>query len=272
MGYSDTPQEDLSGLSPNEMAQLLYEPFDSPELLQFRDLSGARVAAPILDLLMPLMVMLEAGPLKLTAAGNLPVKVCSALAEDYRPEHYTFQYWHELTRVTERDCPDLTVVRVVGTLSGLFTKRHGKLQLTRKGTKLLHQGAVGIYPELFRTFVGKYNWGYMDGYEPFTLVQQSWAFTCYLLQRYGNQPRPAATYSDHFLFAFPMLVAEVPPRQYGEPEGYVTSCYEIRALVRFLGFLGLARFEWHARSDGYGRHALIQASPMFADFIDFQVR
>lgn len=92
--YNDTPQEDLSGLSPREMAQLLYEPLDSPEVLQFRDLSGVCPAAPILDLLMPLMVMLEAGPLKLTATGNLPVKVCSALAEDYRPEHDRFQYWH----------------------------------------------------------------------------------------------------------------------------------------------------------------------------------
>src|SRR5690606_30698346 len=103
--YNDTPQEDLSGLSPREMAQLLYEPLNSPELLQFRDLSGVPSAAPILDLLMPLLVMLEAGPLKLTPAGNLPVKVCSALAENYRPEHARFQYLHKLTRVTERYCP-----------------------------------------------------------------------------------------------------------------------------------------------------------------------
>lgn len=166
--------------------------------------------------------------------------------------------------MTERDCPDLTVVRVVGGLAGLFTKRHGKLHLTRKGTKLLQQGAGGIYPELFRTFVGKYNWGYMDGFEPFPLVQQSWAFSCYLLQRYGGQVRPDSHYVNRFLVAFPMLVAEVPPGHYMDAERYVSYCYEIRALVRFLAFLGLAQLEWKSSPEGFGRHASIQATPLFA--------
>jgi hypothetical protein len=87
----------------------------------------------------------------------------------------------------------------------------------------------------------------------------------YLLQKYGNEWRPAAFYSDCFLRAFPMVLAEVRPLPHETPEDEAGRCYTLRSLERFAQFLGLAVFECEPPypadltydSDGSAKAALI---------------
>jgi hypothetical protein len=169
------------------VSQFLYHPFDSPDLIRLPRVLGVMPSAPLLDLFLPLAAALTEKPLKLTAKGNLPTAFCTELAREYQAPHdvYFTDIMAGYTTITEGRFQDLHVMRVVADLAGLVHKRNGKLHITRKAGKLLDDhGPAGIYPVLFETYVRRYNWGYSDRYQPLPFIQQSWAFTCYLLQRF----------------------------------------------------------------------------------------
>lgn len=182
---NSAPIDDFAGLSPNEMTAFLYLAFDSPELIELPEILSSEPSAPILDLLLPLFEQLTQKPAKLTAKGNLPTAFVNEMVANYAPSHdedldLTKEYAHN-----EDTFMDLHVARTVADLAGLVYKRQGKLHLTKKAAKLRSEhGAAGLYPAVLRTYVGKFNWAYGDGYGPLPLIQQSWAFTCFLLQRF----------------------------------------------------------------------------------------
>lgn len=267
-----TPLDDFAGLTPTEMSLFLYQPFDTPEYIQLPEVLSIEPAAPILELLMPLFEELGKGPMKLTAKGNLPTAYVKARAAEYAPQYYSFKELAAKFAYNEDSFMDLHVARIVSDLAGLVRKQHGKLLLTKKTEKLLAKhGARGLYPELLRAYLGKFNWAYVDEYEELPFIQQSWAFTCYLLQHFGPAERPAAFYSERFLQAFPRLVGEVEARPYREPEETVRHAYELRALERFLGLFGLATFSWEMVPQSMPR-ASVSPTALMMDAIQLQVR
>lgn len=265
------PLDDFAGLSPDQMTSFLYAAFNSPDLIELPDVLPSQPSAPILDLLLPLFELLTEKPIKLTAKGNLPTAFVKAMAAAYAPTHDPYYEFHREYVHNEDSFSALHVAKVVADLAGLVYKKHGKLHLTKLGARLLDdQGAAGVYPVLLRTYAGKYNWGYTDRYDELPIIQQSWAFTCYLLQKYGHEPRPEEFYADLFLRAFPAAAEEVTPFPYSTPEDTVRRSYMWRALVRFLGFFGLARYSWKypTRASPAGN---LMATPLLADAVRLHV-
>lgn len=266
--------DDFAGLSPAEMTQFLYHPFDSPDLIQLPKVLSVTPSAPLLDLFLPLAAALTEKPIKLTARGNLPTAFCSEVFGTYQAPHdaYSGETIAAYSTVTEGKFQDLHVMRVVADLGGLVHKRNGKLHITRKASKTLDEhGPAGIYPMLFETYTSKYNWGYTDGYQPLPFIQHSWAFTCYLLQRFGSTSRPESFYTDRFLTAFPAILAEVEPLSYRTAEQTAANCYSVRALQRFLGFLGLADYSW-TRQPRALHQGNLKRRPLLQEAVQFQVR
>ncbi len=265
------PLADFAGLSPDQMTRFLYQPFESTELIALPELLASEPTAPILDLLLPLFEMLEAGPLKLTAKGNLPQAFVKARAATYRPEHdyspdRTAEYAHN-----EDSFTDLHVARVIAELAGLLRKQHGKLHQTKKAQNLLARyGARGLYPVLLRTTLNKYNWAYADGYGEFPFIQHSWAFSCHLLQQFGAEALPATFYVERFLTAFPQTLDEIESRPYSTQEATFQNIYQLRVLKRFMGLLGLASFSWE-RVPRSGPRATIRATPLLKEAIQLHV-
>src|SRR5690606_6295452 len=103
------------------------------------------------------------------------------------------------------------------------------------------------------------------------LIQQSWAFTCYLLQHFGPKERPASFYAERFVQAFPMVVAGVTSVYYREPDSVAKDCYKVRALERFLGLFGLAEFSWDG-PDKLRVTANIRPTALMMDAVRLQVR
>lgn len=269
--HNGTPLDDFAGLSPDTMWRLLYQPLETPELLQLPDVLGVQPSAPLLDLLGPLLEQLGKAPMKLTAKGNLPTAFVKERAADYTGDHDPFSASILRHAHNEDSFHDLHVARVVADLAGLVYKRHGKLHLTQAAAKLLDKhGLRGIYPVLLRTYVTKFNWSYWDGYDELPLVQRSWAFTCYLLMHFGAEPRAEEFYAQRFVTAFPALLSEVESTAYRTAAASVTNAYASRALRRFLGFLGLAEYEWGSVAKDYQRPATIKPTPLFADAIRLQ--
>jgi len=237
-------REDFAGLSPEQMGRILYHPFDSPDIVTFPEVLAEEPTAPILTLFGLLVDAIGEQGLKPTAKGNLPRAFCreAALAcwgEDLHRERTRFGNINK-----EEDFFELHVTRLVAELAGLVRKYRGRFILGRDCRNLLEKhGMAGVYPQLLRAYVEKFNWSYRDGYPELGFIQQAFLFTLYLLQRHGGSWLPHLFYEDAFLRAFPMVLDEVPPDAFFGPEKTVRSCYTLRTLENFAGYLGLAEVE-----------------------------
>ncbi len=238
------PVDELQGLSPNEMHQLLYAPWSSPQLIAFPDPLDVDPDAPIVTLFGLLVEAIGESGLKPTATGNLPRNFCREAALRYMGEEGYAEHTKFGGINSEPDVHELHVTRLVAEMAGLIRKYKGRFVLTRECRSLLkNSGMAGVYPRLFRAYVQEYNWGYGDGYGEIPFIQQSFAFTLYLLQRYGETERPREFYEDAFLDAFPMLLEQVASRPHLSAEKRIRSAYLVRALGGFAHFLGLARVQ-----------------------------
>lgn len=265
------PLAEFHGLSPEVMFKLIYYPFDSPDVVTFPEVLDSEPSAPISELFMMLAEELRGGGFKLTAKGNLPRAFCRSAAERYLGDAKTVGpfLFGPFTVNKEDDFTDLHVTRIVADIAGLVRKYRGRLELTRKAKRLLDaHGARGIYPALFKAYVQDYSWAYADRYPELGIVQQSWAFTAYLLTRYASETRLSGFYADQFLRAYPHSVAEAAEHPFDEPEVVVARCYDVRAIQRFAEFLGLVRIE-SDDSIRVRKHVRVTSLPLLADAVRF---
>ena len=102
------------------------------------------------------------------------------------------------------------------------------------------------------------------------LLPAFFLFTLFLLTRYGESWRPQNFYEDCFLQAFPMVLDEVESTAYLTAEDQVRSCYTLRALNRFSGFLGLATME-PVSADRVVRKYRVQSLPLLREIVHFLI-
>ena len=238
------PLTDFDGLSSEQMHRFLHFPFESEELVNYRASISKEPEAPILTLFRLLVEAIGESGLKPTAKGNLPRNFCRETALSYWGEEVHREKTRHGNINSEEDFFELHVTRLVAEMAGLVRKYSGKFILSRNCRQVLHeQGMAGIYPRLFHSYTQQFNWAYRDGYPELGLIQQSFLFTLYLLQRHGERWRPHMYYADRFLKAFPKILDEVEPSTYRTPEETVRSCYTLRMLENYLDFLGLAELQ-----------------------------
>ncbi len=260
---------DFQGLSPNQMHQLIYKPFESPELVHFRDCLATEPEAPVLGLFQYLVAGLGEKGLKATAKGNLPREFCRQTARDAARLGRAVR-WLEPERLrSETDYMDLHVTRLVAELAGLIRKYKGRFVLTRKVRRMLEKtGLREIHPLLLKTYATGFNWAYRDRAEELPIVQHAFAYTLYLLDRHGRQRHPHQLYEEAFLKAFPAALTEVPDLDVYPAERAVRNCYRWRTLQNFLEFFGL--IEMQALNDDYlDPEYRIRTRPLFAEAVRF---
>ncbi|HTP66448.1 MAG TPA: SEC-C metal-binding domain-containing protein, partial [Geobacteraceae bacterium] len=193
---SQAPIDDFHGLSPEQMHRFLHFPFNTPALISFPSPLDITPQAPIVTLFNLLVETIGDDGLKATATGNLPRNFCREAAIAFLGEEGYGEYIRYGGINSETDFSELHVTRLVVETAGLVRKYKGKFITSRECRKILAEsGMQAIYPRLFRAFAREYNWGYQDRYPDFQIIQQSFLFTLYLLQRYGNDWRPGAFYS-----------------------------------------------------------------------------
>lgn len=241
-GQREDVSEGFEGLTPDQMHTLLYASLQSPGLIQFQSGLVEEDGAPIMILLSELLEAIGEKGLKPTATGNLPRNVCRDIALTAWGEE-GYQQRTKFSGInSEKDFPDLHKVRVVAELAGMIRQYKGRFIIGRKTRQTIaDHGCGALYPELFRTFVGEFNWAYDDRLPELFILQQSFAFTLFLFHRHGDQFRPIEFYSERLLDAFPAVVAEAADEGISiiEPEQLVKLCYENRIIMGSLAFLGL---------------------------------
>ena len=263
--------EDFHGLSPKQMHDVLYYPFDSPGIATFADSLNNVPDSPFSNIFMALINAIDEEKPKITKTGNLPRPVCQEIAGLYR-NRQTFKYKRTRGPVrSELDFFDLHIVRKVAEIAGLIRKYKKRFVLTKKCRKLLDSGGLLVlYPLLLNVYTMTFNWGYWDGYQRAHFVQSSFLFPLFLLFKHGHEWRSNEYYEDQFLSAFPYITRMIEDDGYRTREAAVRDIFTWRVLCNFLGFLGLAEVE---RIEGEYLHDdyRIRATPLLAEMVTFHV-
>ena len=69
--------------------------------------------------------------------------------------------------------------------------------------------------------------------------QLGWAYSVYLLARFGADVHPVSFYAGHYQQAFPSALVDFANTTYASPAEQLASCYEVRTFERGLNWFGL---------------------------------
>lgn len=268
---NSAPLAEFHGLSPAQMYRFLHFPFDSPDLVRFSNNITPPLDAPVIRLLSLLIDGIGEKGLKATATGNLPQKFCRESAQAFWGK-VKYQNRIQIFSIrTEPEFQEMHALRIVAELAGIIRKYKGKfIHATRFRKVLSESGPDAVYFELFKAYVQKFNWAYLDGYPELDFPRQSFLFTLYLLQKYGGKTRLQTFYEDILLEAFPQLLDEVAERPYMSSEEAVRCSYSQRSLADFAAFFGLVEFT--PTSENYlNRLYEVKKLPLLDQLITFTV-
>ena len=243
--YDNCPVDDFLGFTPTELHYLLSDTFGDRSPLQFRnDLDDKTLdQIPLFRIAEEYLKIIQRdNQIKLTPLGALPRKILIELYDkrilpDEHIESGLIKLWKE------QDCISISSTRLTAELAGLVRKTNGKLNLTKKGVKLLQsENRINLFKHFFQSFTEKFNWSYNDLYPQNPIGQFGWAFSIYMLDRFGKQANPADLYAEKYLKAFPNFLSFF-DHTYSTPERQFNNCYSVRTFDRFLLWFGLVTVE-----------------------------
>lgn len=195
--YNTTPQDELGGLTPDQMAQLLYGDWATAGAL--RVVGDARVEQlvdlPIVADARLVMTYIDANaPVKLTATGNLTRAAVAALAPKLRTEANERESSSRIEYPVrnEDDVRWLPALKHLLLFGKLVTKRKGLL-LSNKGRTLLPEHKAGeLFTHLFLTLFRQFDLRYFYSGTPHLGLQQTLPFSFYQISRIADDWTPLA--------------------------------------------------------------------------------
>jgi len=262
--------DEFQGLSPEHVATLMYSDWTVPEegLYCRDDLSLEQVNQS--EILHNARVFLgalrdEKGA-KTTAKGNLNRKFVVLMVESMRwPNGSVEDLWRYNKVLDEEDVTHLHVLRIISEIVGLVRKYKGRFVVTRKGESFLHKDKAGaLYALLFRTYLRSFNLGYTDGYEAYPFVQETIAYSLYVLGQKASDWRSIAELAD--VVFLPSVSSEFQPLSHTRVEEALLYVRLVRPLIRFELIEGK---EDAAAGPVYPRLTHIRTTPLYAGFLQF---
>lgn len=261
---NNLPKAPFLGLSPGQMHNVLYRPFEFENNIFIINLSSDQLTeVPLIKQASYFLKKLrETNDLKATQKGNLPKAfVVEMYNEFFREERYA-----RLPN-KEDDLLQLTRLKHLLDISGLIKKRRNKFSLTKKGETIVDKdNGEQLFKLLVDSFFNKWNWAYGDGYSELPLIQSSAVFNLYLLHKKARDWTLGEDLGKAFLNAFPALVNEVGDSYFG-PEKEIINCFNIRFLDRVCRPLGILEFK--EEGHGFDRKVFYKVSDFFEDSFRF---
>lgn len=240
--YNNLPVADFCGLSSNEVQKLVNDPLGKDSIIDFKkELSSSTLdEIPYFILTEKLLDIIEReGSLKLTKTGSLPVKVVKELyGLKIYPEYEIEQGLYKLSR--ESDSLVINAVHITSRLGGLIKKEREKLSLTKKGEKL-RKNRAELFKNVFGTFFNKFNIGYQDNYTEYAVGQMAWAYSLYLIHKFGKRKYTSRQYCNLYLKAFPNILLLFEGKSYGSPRSRFYQCYSLRFFEKSMSWFGFIK-------------------------------
>lgn len=241
---NSNPLDDFDGLSPEQMNPLLYAPFTPEAILQFRKDIDAHVnKAPFFKLSELLLHEIkQAGQLKLTVNGNLPVRICELLCSQ---NLIHWPYMKFVKRIREEEIPYLWPLKQYLLDQGLVKKRNNALSLTKNGKNLLEGPQDIRFIQIFNYLTCRFHWGnFYHLQDEGKYGQFGWAYSLVLLSKYGARPQKSEFYSLKLIRAFEKELWDA--QQQGKEDKVIQEyhqAYEVRFFECFADWFGLINIE-----------------------------
>lgn len=237
---NNRPNPDFCGLSPTQMANWLYAPFDELNWVTIgtpEDLTSSpvmRYLTLILD-----EAMQNSGSFKATSKGNLPVKLVKQ-ASDLLPEFAVSQFEShisisEFAGSNEDKFNVLHYTRILAEIAGIIYRRSGCYHVKKAAqTQYQKQGIQAFFKPMLEAAITQYNWDYLDSFEHDIDLRTFWLFMLWRLQSHASMDKLL----DEVVTAFPDLLHQFTPNDHYSPEKILGILIELRFIERFLQFWG----------------------------------
>lgn len=182
------PVDDLGGLSPIQMHNLLYTPVDSvySPVAVNKNLNESELANSLFyrDSKKFLELFEKESPVKTTITGNLNRKFISKAMEITDFDISDILKYCKV--INELDFFWLHRIRIIFTLAGLIRKRTGSFSITTKGEKYLKKPPGELFYLLFYTYFYKFNLAYYDCLPEWPEIQDTINFSLFMAREHCN--------------------------------------------------------------------------------------
>ena len=189
---NNQPHPDFCGVTPTQMANWLYAPFDQ---LQWVTIStpDSLSASPVMRYLALILddAMAQEGSFKATTKGNLPTKLVKQ-ASELLPEFAVAQFERnisisEFAGSNEDKFNALHYTRVLAEISGIIYRRSGRYHVKKSAQKQYQVlGIQAFFKPMLEAAISKYNWGYLDGFEFDADLRTFWLFMLWRIQSHSS--------------------------------------------------------------------------------------
>lgn len=271
---NNLPEPDFCGLSPTQMANWLYAPFDDLQWVTFgtpEDLSSSpvmRYLTLILD-----EAMQNNGAFKATSKGNLPaalVQKASNLLPDLAVSEFedTIEF-SEFTGSREDRFNALHYTRVLAEIAGIIYYRNGSYHIKKDAQQQYKkQWPEAFFKPMLKAALYEYNWGYFDSFEQDVDLHTCWLFMLWRIQSHCNVEQLV----DEMMKAFPDLLLALPTDHYFSPEEQLSFLIESRFIERFLQFWGFATIDPRRYLNREPVARIAQIQPLLGQTFQFSVK
>lgn len=264
--HNKEPKEAFLGLSPEQLANMMYFPFEATsDVLRINTNLPPKTfeGIPIVNnTIFFLTAMAEAEPLKATAKGNLPRAIAERLFQEI--DDSKFKEWIKFR--SEDDSIKVLSLRHVLILCGWIKKRKQRFTLTQKGRQIMSKGFSGEhFFRLLRTYTRRFNWSFQDGYPEFRMIQGAFLFSLFHLhKRAGRFIEDRVLFCD-FVRVFPetLLEADAP---YTSKFEQTARCYSLRFLERFCEYFGFVECRRKELKDSYHDQLFLKTTQFFKKY------
>ena len=264
------PHPDFEGLSPQHMHFLLSDPWGPQSVVRLQDDQPDTVLDQI-----PFLVLMEVlfqelittPPLKLTPKGNLPLALCRSLYE--RKLLVQDDIERGITKkISEDNVGFLRALKATLSLSAYVKKRQNAFWLTQAGQQALGQRRAGLLKQLLTDYTLRFNWAYLDDTQT-DAGQFGWAYSLYLLDRYGTEWQETDFYALKVLKAFPHLREPIPSGRLSGLSLEFERVYRWRFIEQFGVWFGLIELRPKRQGSYYSDPLLIRKTPLLSQLFQF---
>ena len=274
------PLEDFDGLSRADMRYLVHNPFSKDSPLSIRHDISNRIIDQML-IMRPFELFLKRSSqtkyIRLTKKGFLPTALVKEVDDSiFRSKDYLFVYKTE-GLYSEKDSHTACMVRYISEKCGFIERQNNKLLFSPQWKESFLAGdRQRFFRSIFRGYTQYYNWINVVYNDNPNTGQEGFAYTLYLLSKYGKYFKPLSFYTNKYFRAFPLkpetktiedydLTATIVENaHWGSPN----SAFEIATFESFLVRFNLVNYQFVQKQNS-NRQLLIKKSRAFDKVLTF---
>ncbi|MDU0353324.1 SEC-C domain-containing protein [Paraglaciecola aquimarina] len=270
---NNQPNADFCGVTPTQMGNWLYAPFDELEWVTIST-PDSLVASPVMRYLALIIdeAMAQDGSFKTTGKGNLPLKLVKQ-ASELLPEFSVAQFERgisisEFAGSNEDKFNALHYTRVLAEISGIIYRRSGCYHVKKAAQKQYQAlGIQAFFKPMLDAAVSKYNWAYFDSLEYDVDLRNFWLFMLWRLQSHSSMEQLV----EEVVTAFPDLLLAFPTDGYFSPKEQLSILIKSRFVERFLQFWGFATIDPRLNLNDKTDARMVKIQPLLKQSFQFTI-